>query len=227
MKFDQHLFNQFILDCNIIGFYQEARILSSGRSSHWYTNWRTVSNNAFLLYELTDYVINFCHDNEILPDCFYGVPDGATKLALFTQNKWIHLYKKTPILPMGRVKEKRHGDPKDKYFIGEPQGNVVILEDVSTTGDSMINEFHKIFELNSQRTSTYILHAISLTDRMEKRDDGHTVQSALAQFDVPYNCLSNALDILPLAVEKYKPTPEIIKAIEKEYEKYGVERLVL
>ena len=35
---------------------------------------------------------------------------------------------------MGRAKPKQHGSPEDKYFVGEPNGKIVVLEDVTTTG---------------------------------------------------------------------------------------------
>jgi orotate phosphoribosyltransferase len=45
---------------------------------------------------------------------------------------------------MGRAKPKDHGDPKDRYFVGEPGGKVVILEDVTTTGKSLIEKSFRL-----------------------------------------------------------------------------------
>ena len=39
--------------------------------------------------------------------------------------------------------------------------------------------------------------------------------------------MSNAEQLLPLAIKKYNPNKEIIKAIEKEYEQYGAVHLKL
>jgi len=42
----------------------------------------------FLSDKLSDYVMAFVEDSGLQPDCFYGVPEGATKLGIITQYKW-------------------------------------------------------------------------------------------------------------------------------------------
>lgn len=137
-KFNQEKFNQFILENKVIGFFEEPVTFKSGRIAHEYINWRNVAEDVFLIDRLADYVMAFVEDLGLAPDCFYGVPEGATKLGVITQYKWA---KKSPNygpgshrLPMGRKQPKDHGDPKDKYFVGAPKGKVIILEDITTTG---------------------------------------------------------------------------------------------
>jgi orotate phosphoribosyltransferase len=136
--FDQDKFNAFVIEHNVVGFFEEPIKLKSGRQSHWYVNWRTAGSDAYLLDCLTDYVVQFTENLlkngalESKPSCFYGVPEGATKLGVLTQYKWA---KQSPdfsvgshILPMGRGKIKEHGVPKDRYFVGQPTGPTIVLE---------------------------------------------------------------------------------------------------
>lgn len=225
-KFNQQKFNQFILENKVVGFFEEPIILKSGRPSHWYVNWRNVAEDVFLLDELTNFVIDFVEDLNLNPDCFYGVPEGATKLGILAQYKWA---KKSPnyglgshALPMGRGKPKDHGDPKDRFFVGQPEGKVIILEDVTTTGSSLLETINNLSEAKAQ-----IIAAVGLTNRMELRDDGKSVKVAIEKKGIPYLQMSNALELLPLAWQKLKPKEEIVKKVEEEFEKYGVEKLKL
>lgn len=225
-KFSQKEFNQFILKNKVIGFFEKPIILKSGRLSHWYVNWRNVAEDVFLLDKLTDFVIDFVEDLNLKPDCFYGVPEGATKLAIINQYKWA---KKSPnynlgshSLVMGRGKPKEHGDPKDRFFIGQPRGKIIVLEDVTTTGSSLletIDNFHQI--------SLQIIAAISLTDRMELTKEKRSVKEAIEEKGVPYFQMSNALELLPLFYEKLKPGKEIAKKVAEEFQEYGVKKLKL
>jgi len=225
-KFNQQEFNQFILENNVIGFFKEPITLKSGRLSHWYVNWRNAAEDPFLLDQLIDYVIAFVEDLELKPDCFYGIPEGATKLGVITQYKWA---KKSPnyglrshILAMGRGKPKAYGEPKDRFFIGQPKGKVVILEDLTTTGSSLLETIDNLTQVKAQ-----IIAAIGLTNRMELRDDGKSVKEVVEEKGVPYFQMSNASELLPMIYEKLKPGEEIARKVEEYFQKYGIEQLKL
>ena len=64
---------------------------------------------------------------------------------------------------MGRAKAKLHGDPADKYYVGAPTGNVVVLEDVVTTGQSLFNALDGLQQLDAAETK--VIGVLSLTDR--------------------------------------------------------------
>lgn len=51
---------------------------------------------------------------------------------------------------VGRGNPKEHGDPKDKYFIGPAKENdrVIVIEDVTTTGGSLIDTIKHLQESN-------------------------------------------------------------------------------
>lgn len=213
-------FNNFIVNNNIIGLFREPIKLKSGRLSFWYINWRNIASDVFLLDQLTDYIFLFINYLGLNPKCFYGVPEGATKIGIITQYKWAknqENYKSGAyILSMGRGKQKEHGDPKDRFFLGVPNGETVIIEDVTTTGDSLVNAIKKLRELNVK-----IIAAIGLTNRNELRDDRKSVKEIILENNVQYYAMSNAFDLLP----KLEITKEIADHIEAYFKKYGTNRI--
>lgn len=188
--FNQTKFNDFILANSIIKTFDPPIRLKSGKSSALYVNWRTVAEDAHLMNQLTDFVLAFAKDNNIHPDTFYGVPEGATKLGILTQFKHAMAnnaqtgdYK----LAMGRANPKDHGDPKDRYFVGEPNGQICVLEDVTTTGGSLIECIKQLQSMGHTVTA-----AIGLTNRNEPINEHATVADAIHELNVPYFEMSSA-----------------------------------
>ena len=225
-EFNQEEFNKFIEENNVYGFFQEAITLKSGRKSHFYANWRNVVEDVFLIELLSDYLISFAKSKGLNVDTFYGVPEGATKLGVIAQYKLAKLQenfaKGSHILAMGRAKPKEHGDPKDRFFVGMPKGKVVVIEDVTTTGGSLIATLNSLKD-----AGVNVVGVISLTNRMEKRDDGTSVREAIENKGLKFYSMSSSLELLPLMYQKLQPGEEIKKEIESEFEKYGVEKLSL
>ncbi|MBD3389072.1 MAG: hypothetical protein GF416_08290 [Candidatus Altiarchaeales archaeon] len=224
--FDQDGFNRFVLDNGVVGFFKEPIKLKSGRRTYWYVNWRNVAEDVFLADQLTDYVIAFTRDLGLSPDCFYGVPEGATKLGVLTQYKWAKSSSdyapRSHILPMGRGRPKDHGAAKDRLFLGQPRGKTIVLEDVTTTGESLMNSIETLKDAGAD-----VVAAFGVTNRMELRDDGRTVQEAVESMGVQYHALSNALHLLPEACRRNDPGEKAIKAIEEEFDRYGIGKIVL
>jgi len=215
-------FYNFILENNIIGIFKEPIQLKSGRLSYWYVNWRNIASDVFLLDQLTNYLISFINYLDLKPKCFYGVPEGATKLGIITQYKWAkrqqNYHSGNYPLSMGRGKQKEHGDPKDRFFVGIPNGETVILEDVTTTGGSLINTIRKLKDLNVN-----IIAAIGLTNRNELRDDGKSVKEVILEYNVNYYSMSNAIELLP----KMELNRDIANHIEEYFKKYGTQQIKL
>jgi orotate phosphoribosyltransferase len=224
--FDQDAFNRFVIANKVYGFFDRAITLKSGRTSHFYANFRDVVEDAFLAGQLVEFVIAFVTDNKIPVDTLYGVPEGATKLGVLTQYTWAQrqgdFAEGSHVLAMGRAKPKEHGAPKDRYFVGAPKGKVVVLEDVTTTGGSLLNtlEFLKECEID-------LSAVVSLTNRMEKRDDGLSVEEAVAKAGVDFYSLSTAIDLLPIAVKEFTPADEIVSELQGEFDRYGVKPIRL
>lgn len=150
----------------VIKKFSEPITLKSGKKSNIYINWREISNSVSLLEKLAYTVIQ--NINEKFPECtcIYGVPEGATKLALICQflraKSRDSASSNTDHLAMGRAKPKLHGDPADKYFIGVPKGKVVVIEDVITSGQSL---FKCLDDL--KRNQIDVIGTLVLTDRSE------------------------------------------------------------
>lgn len=213
--FDQQAFHQFLLDNDVVGFFAEPITLKSGRKSSWYVNWRKVASDVFSLDRLADFVIAFARDQKLNPDCFYGVPEGATKLGVLATYKWAkaqaNFGKGSHPLPMGRAKPKEHGAPADRFFVGEPRGRVIVVEDVTTTGGSLLQT---LAFLTTAKVD--VIAAVGVTNRGELRDDGKTVAQALAEKHVPYFAMSQAKDFLRDAVRRLHPSEKVILAVEEE-----------
>ena len=223
-KFDQDAFNRFVLDHHVVGFFEKAITLKSGRTSNWYVNWRSAASDAFLLDQLGDFVVDFIETRGLDVDCIYGVPEGATKIGVVATLKRARRSPKFAVgshaVPMGRAKPKEHGDPKDHFFVGEPRGKTLVLEDVTTTGGSLLSAVENLLAANIN-----IVAAVGLTNRMERRDDGWSVKEAMEKKlggRVPYLAMSDALQLLPLAASRQPPSEKILAAIEEEFKTYGV-----
>ena len=161
--FDQKKFNKFVLE-NVLTYHENPIKLKSQKFSNYYFNYRKVSNNKSLLDELVNYIIEFTEENKLNSDCFVGVPESATKIGLFTQYKWCERKRiENCELPMIRKIPRDHGAIEDKYFVGAPRGNIIIIEDVTTTGSSLL----KTIDIVKRYSKSNIIGVYSLTDRME------------------------------------------------------------
>jgi len=215
--FNKEAFLKFVLEHEVVGFHEGGLHLKSGRISHWYCNWRTVTKEAKTLGTLCDHLLDYLEDQKIEYDCLFGVPEGATKTATIANYKRMERTGKTQSLPMGRANPKTHGDPKDRFFVGAPEGKVLVLEDVCTTGGSLLQTMDTLWSAGIE-----VVGALCLTHRQEKREDNQTVKDALEkEFQMPLYSMSVAQDILPLAIEKLKPSKAILQKIESAYKEYG------
>ncbi len=213
-------FYDFIIKNNVVGFFNEPITLKSGRKSYWYVNWRTIAEDVYLLDKVSNFLLLFVKHLNLVPNCFYGVPEGATKLGVITQYKWAFNDKNIQpgkyTLSMGRGKPKDHGELKDKFFLGIPKGKIIILEDTTTTGGSLLKAIDDLL-----KNKVNIIAAIGLTNRNEIRDDGNTVEEAIKKKKVQYYAMSNAIDLLP----KLNPNSIITSHIKDYFKKYGASEI--
>jgi orotate phosphoribosyltransferase len=224
--FEREEFVKFVIDHGVVGFFEQPVKLRSGRLSHWYANWRTIAGDAYLVDILSDFLIAFLHDMKIDFDTVYGVPDGATKLGIVTQFKWARRRENygegSYTLLMGRSAPKEHGVAADRFFLGNPAGRVIVVEDVTTTGGSLIRAIESL-----RGAGADVVAAVGLTNRMDRRDDGVGVMGAVAELDVPYFSMTDAHEVLPVAYERANPGDTVRAAVEQEFEKFGVKPLKL
>lgn len=211
-------FADFVINNEVIGFFDQPITLKSGRQSHFYVNWRRASNDAFLLDTLTDFLVDFIQEQGLQFETLYGVPEGATKTAIIAAFKLAKRSRDfkvgSHIIAMGRAKPKLHGDPADRFFIGAPKAETYVLEDTVTTGLSLFQCLDQLIEAGID-----VKGVISLTDRCEVRDDGLTAAQYLAKHykgKISYHPLSRAPELLAQAIRQQKPPMAIIKALAEE-----------
>lgn len=225
MVFVQKKFNEFVVENNIVGFFDKPITLKSGRISNWYVNWRNACEDAFLLDKLSDFVLSFVKQKRLNVNTFFGVPEGATKLAVICQFKMAkrdpRLKKGKYIVSMGRGKPKTHGELKDRFFLGVPQGRVVVIEDVTTTGSSLLNTIDFL-----KKSNINIVAAIGLTNRMEKTDTGKSVLQLVKQKKVKYYQMSSAIELIKEVNNSNPIKSETKQKLVEYFEKYGVKKLV-
>lgn len=219
-------FRQLMLSIGVVGFLNTPIEIRPRLHSNLYINWTIAASDAYLLDRLTDLILDLIKFSKLNPKCIYGVPESATKLGVVTQLKWAKEQEdfKTGMyaVPMGRGKIKEHGMPDDKFFLGEPKGSTVVVEDVVMEGEALLNTIDRLQSMN-----VHVIAAIVLTDRNEKTPDGQSVKSAVESRGVKYFAMSNALEFLPEVYESKSPGEAIGRAIEEEYRKRGVEPIKL
>jgi len=213
MEFNRDEFDAFLLKNNCIGFFNPPITLKSGRPGHFYFNFRNLTETKELKDQLIEWIGRYIRDHGLTPDYFYGVPEGATKLGIFLSDRF-----GKGKLVMGRGKPKDHGEPKDKYFIGPIKrgDHVVVIEDVTTTGGSVLKDIDKLIE-----AGVIIDRVIAIGNRLERRDDGKTVEEAIAEKGLKYEWMTDATTLLPKAYEMLKPGPKIGKRVENYFKEYG------
>ena len=230
MGYERVLFDNLLVNNGVVEFREKKVKLSSGKYSNFYINVRKILDNVATLDELR-LNINVWYKH-LKPDYFLGVAEGMTRLGIIMNyqkaRENLPKYKdyfpkghpeKYP-LPMARGRIKKHGNKKDMYFLGDIKGNVVVLEDVLTTGDSTI----KLVK-NLRKNDADVLAVIGVVDRLELRKDGLSVAEKFSKLDVDYYSMTDVKTLLPLACERLKPSEDLIKKINRHYKKYGSEEV--
>ncbi|MBW2146224.1 MAG: hypothetical protein JRI22_04285 [Deltaproteobacteria bacterium] len=223
--FQKECFEDFLLDHNVVKFLVEPIILRSGRPSHYYVNCRALTDTIRRKDRLMEFLMAFITEKRIDPDYFLGVPEGATKIALALNDyrSRIHgddRYMDAPWVQMRSRPKESHGSPGDRYFLGAVKAgdHTTVLEDVITTGDSLLDRLHQIREAGLQVESV-----IGLVNRQARRRDGRSVQETLASEGVRLEYLTESRGLLKRASERFRPDVSLLKLVEREVAQYSIE----
>ena len=222
-NFNQEEFNKFLIENNVVGFFPEGRTLKSGRFSYWYVNCRNLAGKVGVTDKTASFLLAFLKAKELGCDYIYGVPEGVTTLAVVANyKKGIENSNNEQPLVIGRGKPKEHGDPKDKYFIGpaKPGDKVVVVEDVTTTGGSMLKTLDFLKE-----TGIEVVAVVALANRMEIRDDGKSVAESVEAKGTKYFSMSDADQLIPMAIEKENPDKEFLKNFQEKYNEFAIKKI--
>lgn len=222
-EFNQEEFNKFLIENNVVGFFPEGRTLKSGRFSYWYINCRNLAGKVGVTDKTASFLLAFIKEKGLECDYIYGVPEGVSTLAVVANyKKGITESNNEQALVIGRGKPKEHGDPKDKYFIGpaKPGDKVVVVEDVTTTGGSMLKTLDFLKE-----TGIEVLAVVALANRMEVRDDKTTVAQAVEEKGTKYFSMSDANQLMPLAIEKENLEKEFLEKFQEKYNEVAIKKI--
>jgi len=216
---DTHAFEQFLLDKGVVGFDKDGITLKSGKNTHWYGNFRVLSQSQADLTKSAQFVVDFLIDNDLLGDVngVIGVPEGATLLGLEVHRQLVAAGKLPDVVYSLRVKSKEHGKPANRFWTnGNEPKKVIVLEDVTTTGGSALEVIAKLRD-----AGVTVTHVVALLNRMQVNDEQQTVEQKMKTENLDYHALTNAVAILPQLLEKQSDADRELfsQLIRKEYEK--------
>lgn len=212
-EFSRYEFNGFLIENGCVGFFDQPITLKSGRLSWVYYNFRNLVSTKELKDRLVEWVGRYVRDKGLQPDYYLGVPEGGTKLGLFLSDKF-----GKGKLCMARGKPKKHGELKDRCFIGpvEQGDRVVLIEDVTTTGSSLLEWIDHLFDVG-----VVLDAALVLGNRLELTEDGRPVARAVEEKGVDFHALTDSTTLLPMAFERLKPGEGIGRKIVEYFDEYG------
>lgn len=206
----------WMIQHEIPGFFEQPVTLASGKQSHWYINWRNAAKDVFALEQIVDMLLESITQMGLQPDVIFGVPEGASKLAVLAQYKWAKRSANygpgSHILAMGRGRQKEYGAIADRAFLGAPKGRVLLIEDVTTTGQSLLDTAIQLQELED----VVLVGALSLTNRHIPGPNEPTIKERFAAQGMLFEAMVEAQDILPATIKSYAPSTDILSALRLE-----------
>lgn len=218
--FRQDEFNSFLIEKDVVGFFPEGRALKSGRFSFWYANCRNLLDTVGAADRTASFLISFLNENSLECDYLYGVPAGVTKLAdIANYKRGIEGRNPAHPLVIGRESPKGHGDPKDRYFVGPVKkgDRVIMVEDVTTTGGSMLTALDQLLEVGVN-----VVGVVALVNRSERRDDGKSVADCVAEKGSKYYSMSDAAQLIPMAISKYRPGNGFLAKFQENFNEFAI-----
>ena len=122
--------SRHLLECNAIKFGEFTG--SSGRKLPYYIDLRLIPSHPEIFHKIVDLYINLIQKHNLVFDRIAGVPVGALPFASAIAYKM-----KKPLLIL-RKEPKEHGRGKQIEGILNKDETVLIIEDLVTTGGSVI-----------------------------------------------------------------------------------------
>ena len=178
--------------------------LASGKSSSYYVDLRLVPSYPHEFRMMIKYLENQITENIGLEnfESIVSVPTGglviASALAIETVKPLIYV----------RSKPKDYGTSKSVEGKIHDGMKVVMIDDVATTGGSVVNAIKSLTEVNVPVKDAYII-----VDRMEGADE------ALAELGVKMHSILNILQIAEVLYEQKMIDIEILDKVKKQINK--------
>ena len=178
--------------------------LASGKSSSYYVDLRLVPSYPREFRMMTKYLENQITEDIGLDnfESIVSVPTGglviASALAIETVKPLIYV----------RSKPKDYGTSKSVEGKIHDGMKVVMIDDVATTGGSVVNAIKSLTEVNVTVKDAYVI-----VDRMEGADE------ALADLGVKMHSILNILQIAEILYEQKMIDIEILDKVKKQISK--------
>ena len=179
-------------------------ILSSGKSSSYYVDLRLVPSYPHEFRMMIKYLENQITEDIGLEnfESIVSVPTGGlvigSALAIETVKPLIYV----------RSKPKDYGTSKSIEGKIHDGMKVVMIDDVATTGGSVVNAIKSLTEVNVPVKDAYVI-----VDRMEGAD------KALAELGVKMHSILNILQIAEVLYEQKMIDEEILDKVKKQISK--------
>ena len=178
--------------------------LASGKSSSYYVDLRLVPSYPHEFRMMIKYLENQITENIGLEnfESIVSVPTGglviASALAIETVKPLIYV----------RSKPKDYGTSKSVEGKIHDGMKVVMIDDVATTGGSVVNAIRSLTEVNVTVKDAYVI-----VDRMEGADE------ALAEQGVKIHSMLNILQITEILYEQKIIDEDILDKVKKQISK--------
>ncbi len=129
--------------------------LSSGKKSSYYLDCRMTTLDPRGAWLIGEIILDALHKHEIHADAIGGLTMGADPIA--TSVAVVSAMKKTPLPAfIVRKEAKGHGTQRSiEGYDGKPGSRVIIVDDVCTTGDSIMKAAYKAEEAGYEIAATF------------------------------------------------------------------------
>jgi len=180
-------FIEFTLEHQILRFGNFS--LNSGRESPYFFN-TGLCNNGKLLANLADFYSSFLVKNSIEYDFIFGPAYKGITLATSISNSLYNSYNINKSFCFNRKEAKTHGEAG--IFVGSaPKGNALIVDDVISSGKSIIESIH-LLSTNGAKPSSVVV----AFDRMELGIDKRASIEILEKYKIQVYSIITLDDII-------------------------------
>jgi len=177
--------------------------LSSGKKSKYYVDLRLVPSYPHQFRKMIKHLQNQIIDDVGLDniECFASIPTGglvvASALAIETVKPLIYV----------RTKAKSYGTSKSIEGVFRSGMKLVLIDDVSTTGGSMINGLKILKEAGLEINDAYVI-----VDRLEGATD------ALKNEGVTLHCITDIFEITRILHEQKLVDDQVLDDVKAQIE---------
>lgn len=211
-------FEKFLLDNGCLMVDKKPVKLKSGRISYYDVDIRNCMKNSESLKRLCEYIYAYAKENNLKPDAYLGVPETGTPIAVILNT--LIKYKKASTIPqiILRSHPKKYQAKETHYSVTPIPKNLkfVLIEDDVTTGNSLRECIKLLIRLGIK-----IQAVISITNRLETRSDGRTVEKSVHEdFKIPFYSITNSQRLIQRYTHNQPLDPDILRKINNYSKKY-------